>query len=89
MDATPKESEIIKTIKHPLSFPVKKIELTLTYYVNAYKVTSIKNSTWYRPGMWLSSDVVQQICETPGWDVTIIDNQILQTLWNLGTKFIP
>lgn len=79
----PHPDDVIKTPKHhPIT--VKPITLTLEYYVKVYKVTAITNSTYYRPGEWMSPEVAQACCDTDGWTVNMVDNQIIQSFLNFG-----
>lgn len=77
----------------PTMPPAKEIEITLVWYVKAYQVKSITNTIWYKPGQWLSPDVVQMLCGFPEWKVTMIDNDILQTIMGVlvggASKLVP
>jgi hypothetical protein len=37
-----------------------------------YKIVSVKNSTRYSPGRELEKSEVDHLCESSGWDVTIV-----------------
>ncbi len=54
--------------KHP-----RPVQLTLTYFriPNAYEVKQISNSVWYKPGDWLSVEVVKIICDRGDWEVVM------------------
>ena len=84
IDAQP--SDVIGSITHPITAPKKTIELMLTYYVHAYKVTGIKNSTYYQPGQWMTKDVAQKCCDIPNWTVTMIDNDFVKDLTGFGVS---
>ena len=59
--------------------PVKKIELTLAWGVNQYKVVEISNSTEVKPGKWLSEDEVKHfIARNDVAKVRCMDDSILQ-----------
>jgi hypothetical protein len=83
---TGQPADVISAVAHPTTAPKKTIELTLAYYVHAYKVTGIKNSTYYQPGQWMTREVAQQCCDIPNWTVTMVDNDIIQSLTNFGVS---
>ena len=74
------EKNIITEPKHPQTAPKKIITLTLAYFINSYKVVSISNSTYYRPGEWMSVEVAQDCCNIDNWQVVMADNQFIQSL---------
>jgi hypothetical protein len=78
----------ITQVLHPDTKPAKDITLVLAWYVHDYKVKAISNTTWYKPGMWLSPDVVQKICDMPGWDVQMVDNDLIQMLTGLAISAV-
>ena len=49
-----------------------------------YKVLSIKNTTWYRPGIWLPEEIVVEVCKLENWTVTILADD----LWTNVANFI-
>ena len=51
----------------------KFVQVTLTYFriTNNYEVRQIVNSAWYKPGDWLSEDVVKIICSRGDWEVVM------------------
>ena len=78
---------IITEARHPTEeHPAKPITLTLEFYIHDFKVTAITNSTYYKPGEWMTIEVAQKCCDTPGWQVNIVDNTIVQTLLNFGIQ---
>lgn len=66
----------------------KPVTLSLTYYVNEWKVSACTNSVWPRPGMMLDEVEVTKLCDRDNWEVKIIDNQILQTVLGMVTTAI-
>lgn len=60
----------------------KKVELVLMYgeFTHAFKVLSITNTTWYLPKMWLSKEIVDKLNERDNWQVTIVEDHILQNI---------
>jgi hypothetical protein len=83
---TDQPKDAITAPRHNLSGAVKPITLTLEYFIGAYKVTAISNSTYYRPGEWMTPSVAQQCCDTPGWTVNMVDNTLVQTILTFGTQ---
>jgi hypothetical protein len=69
---------------------LKPVSLVLKYLrvANAYEVQSITNSTWYKPGDWLSVGVVNTICTGPypNWSVTMLEMDFLVSLSSLIPK---
>lgn len=53
-----------------------------------YKVMMIKNTTWYRPGIWLTEEVVAQICQIPTWEVTILADSLWANIANFMSGHI-
>jgi hypothetical protein len=53
----------------------KHVTVTLLYLksANVYYVHEITNTNWYKPGDWLSDEIIAGINRTPGWE-TKIDN---------------
>jgi hypothetical protein len=64
----------------------KPVEVQLAWYVEAYKVLAIMNTTILQPGEWLSVAAVDQLCSTPNWTVKMSDNTVIQTLFGLGAS---
>ncbi len=54
--------------RHP-----RPVQLMLTYFRinNGYEVKQISNSTWYKPGDWLSEATVKIICDRGDWEVVM------------------
>jgi hypothetical protein len=62
-------------------FPTHKpITLLLTRLGEFFVVTSITNSTWYKPGDHITFETAQKCCEMPGWTVVMADNHIVATI---------
>jgi hypothetical protein len=82
----------ITEVVHPTAPPPKPIIIVLAWYVHDYKVKSITNTTWYKPGQWLSPTVVQKLCDLPGWQVNMADNDLIAAITgmalNAGSKAI-
>lgn len=61
----------------------KQIELLLAWYPlplpGHYRVKAIDNSTHYKPGMDLPEEDVKELIRI-GWNVKMIDNEVLQTI---------
>jgi hypothetical protein len=53
----------------------RMIEVTMAYakIPNSYTVRTIRNSTFWKPGDWVSFDTMSKTCANPGWDVTMIE----------------
>lgn len=60
----------------------KKIEIILFWgdWAKAYRVVSIKNTTWYQPKMWLSTSIVSKLCELPDWTVLMIEDTLVKDI---------
>jgi hypothetical protein len=48
-----------------------------------YQVRTVVNTTWYKPGDWLTESVVAQICKIPRWTITIDSYELLQKIFNV------
>ena len=85
-DTTEMLHEVVKEWTSPPPPKGKKIEIVLMWgdLAKAYKVMIIKNTTWYRPGIWLSEEIVSKICELPDWTVTLEADD----LWKNVLSFI-
>jgi hypothetical protein len=64
----------------------KPVEISLAWYINDYKVLNIMNTTILKPGEWLAVSVVDQLNATKGWTVKMADNDLINTLFGLGTS---
>lgn len=53
----------------------RMIEVTAAYakIPNSYTVRTIRHSTYWKPGDWVSFDTMTKTCVNPGWDVTMIE----------------
>jgi hypothetical protein len=60
--------------------PGKTVELVLVRLGDIFVVSSITNTTWYRPGDHVTVDTAQKCCDLPNWKVTMIDNQIISSV---------
>jgi hypothetical protein len=61
----------------------KQVSLMLAYMriTNNYEVKSITNSTWYKPGDWLSVESVEKIIATlPNWEVVMAELDFLSKI---------
>jgi hypothetical protein len=58
----------------------KTVHLLLSWYVHDYKVISVSNTTYLKPGMWLTPVAAEKCCQLEGWEVTIVDNEVLGTV---------
>jgi hypothetical protein len=84
-------TDVIKEVAHPTTAPKKTIELTLMFFAptQSYQVKSIKNSTWYKPGQWITTEVAQKCCDIPNWQVTMITGDYFETILNTAKGIIP
>jgi hypothetical protein len=85
----------ITELQHPVEHVEathKPIVIVLEWFVHDYKVKSITNTTWYKPGQWLAPNVVQKLCDLPGWQVNMVDNDLIAAITgmalNAGSKAI-
>lgn len=53
-----------------------------------YKVKQITNTTWYKPGDWLTEDITAQICKLPKWKVVVEDYEWIQKTLGLVGNFV-
>jgi len=60
----------------------KPVDLHLQYngLFQAYQVISITSTVIYRPGEWLSPNVVDQCCLQKGWSVTMVHDDFLKSI---------
>ena len=58
----------------------KTVELTVAWYLKDYKVISITNTTYLKPGMWLTPRALEQANQWDGWQVTVVDNEVLSNI---------
>ena len=54
-----------------------------------YKVLSIKNTTWYRPGSWLPEETISKVCALDNWTVTILADDLWSNMANFVGGKIP
>jgi hypothetical protein len=66
----------------------KPVEIQLAWYIEDYKVLNIMNTTILKPGQWLSVAAVDQLNATKGWTVKMADNDLINTLFGLGTSAV-
>ena len=69
----------------------KKIHMILLYgeFKHEFKVLSITNTTWYLPKMWLTKEIVDQLYLRDNWEVDIIEDHLLQTIFSNIAGKIP
>jgi len=67
----------------------KKKELLIMRFANDFLVKSVKNSTHLIPGDTMSRDIAKQYCDSPEWEVTVVDNDILQTVLGSALSKVP
>jgi len=61
----------------------KQVTLMLSYFrpTNAYEVKEISNSTWYKPGDWLTEATVKEIIDKmPNWEIIMAELDFLSKL---------
>lgn len=81
MIAAPTPEQIIREFSYRGDIPKgKKISLTLMFgmFSHAYQVKTITNTTYYKPGEWMSPEVAEQCCNLPNWEVTMVGDDIIQ-----------
>lgn len=86
-----KPINITKEWKAPPPTKDKKIEMTIMWgdVPKAYQIISIKNTIYYRPGIWLSEEIVAKCCELPNWEVTVIEDQFWSNLLGFISSKLP
>ena len=69
----------------------KPIEISLLYFdmVQLYRVMTIKNTNYYRPGEWLNHEIVAKLCEMPKWTVTSTYFDFWKTLLDEVGSHLP
>jgi len=67
----------------------KKTTLQLTWVINQYKVTAITNTTVVKPGEMVTVEWVDWACREPGWEVQIVDNDILAQAFGFFRGLLP
>lgn len=79
------DKPIIGEFSHPPPHE-KTISVTLEWWeiFQCYEITSISNSTWYKPGMRITAEVATKICDLKNWQVTMVKSDLLGKL--LGMK---
>src|ERR1700684_15697 len=45
-----------------------------------YQIVSITDTTWYQPGMWLSTKVMDQIVARKDWTVTMVHDDLIKNI---------
>ena len=60
----------------------KEVEISLLYMweTGRWQVVTVTNTTWYRPGDWLSEEVVDAICKIPRWTIKMQSYELLSKL---------
>ena len=68
----------------------KPIELTLLYLslTDAYQVSSVTNTTWYKPGDWLAATTVGQLSAMKNWKTTSTSYDLLNKIFGLAGTFV-
>ena len=81
-------NDIIKTFEIPKVPITKKITITLIWgdFKQAYQVKSITNTTVIKPKSWLSVDVVSKLCLIQGWEIIVLEDELLQNILGLLGK---
>jgi CO dehydrogenase/acetyl-CoA synthase delta subunit len=53
----------------------------------AYRVKTVTNTVWYKPGDWLTESVVAEICKIPRWTINIESYELLKKIMDtVGPK---
>lgn len=68
---------------------VRKVQLSLTFAFNDYKVVSVTNTTSVKPGEILQVAQVQKLCDDVNWEVTMVDPNIPGQIFNFIRSIIP
>jgi hypothetical protein len=52
-----------------------------------WRVKTVTNTVWYKPGDWLTESVVAEICKIPRWTVTIDSYELMKKIFDyIGPK---
>lgn len=80
----PKPNQVNGTYREPPPSN-KDVEISLLFvsvgYV--YQVKSVTNTTWYKPGDWLTESVVAEICKIPRWTIRIESYELLKKIFDI------
>ena len=81
-------NNVISHFDVPVIAPGKKIMLTLIWgdFAQAYQIKSITNTTSLKPKTWLNDTVVSKLCATAGWEINIIEDELLQNIIGMVSK---
>jgi hypothetical protein len=53
----------------------------------AYQVKNVTNTVWYKPGDWLTEEVVAEICKIPRWTINIESFELMKKIFEvIGPK---
>jgi hypothetical protein len=77
-------NNVVTVVRHPDKPSPKPVKATfMVGEFGQFQLKSITNTTWYKPGEWLSESVVQYCCEISNWDVTLIENNTLSMIFGI------
>ena len=54
-----------------------------------YRILSIKNTNWYRPGIWLPQEVITKLDELDNWTITYLADDLWTNIANFVGGKIP
>src|SRR5690348_17705306 len=78
-------TEIIRNFNHRGEIPKnKKITMTVMFgmFCHAYQVKTITNTTYYKPGEWMTAEVLDQINLLDNWETQCFDDDIMNAITN-------
>jgi hypothetical protein len=90
-DETPAPQKDEK-IQHPLPPSAnKKIEMTVMWgdVKQEYRILSIKNTNWYRPGIWLSQEIITKLDVLDNWTILYLADDLWTNVANFVGGKIP
>jgi hypothetical protein len=80
----PKPNQVNGTYREPP--PANKdVQISLLFLAvgYVYQVRTVVNTTWYKPGDWLTEPVVAEICKIPRWTVTIDSYELMKKVFDI------
>ena len=54
-----------------------------------YRILSIKNTNWYRPGIWLPQEIITKLDALDNWTITYLPDDLWTNIANFVGGKIP
>lgn len=80
----PKPNQVNGTYREPPPTD-KPISMNLLFLSMGmvYQVRTVVNTTWYKPGDWLTESVVAEVCKLKNWTVTIDSYELMKKIFDV------